>query len=92
MTVARVRVCSVVEEYLDGLQEASLGGVVQSGRVECIDTARTAGVTRPAVVGAGTVSQEGADVVRIVLATLVSRAACTDPRAGGVDRRAAAGE
>jgi hypothetical protein len=67
MAVAGVRVCSVVEEDLDGSQETCLGRVVQRRRIENPDT----GVAGTAVVRAGTVVQEGANVLRIVLAALV---------------------
>ena len=77
MTVAGVLVCSVVKQDLDGPEEARLGRVVQGCRVESPDAGRAAGT---AIGRAGTVAQEGADVLRIVLATLVSRAAGTDPR------------
>src|SRR5580704_4357303 len=73
VTVAGVRVCSVVDEYLDGPQEACPGGVVQRCRVESPDAGRTFRVTGTAIGCAGTVVQEGADILRIVLATLVSR-------------------
>ena len=92
MTVTGVWVCSVVDEHLDGPQEARLGGIVQGCRVESPDAGRPSRVAGTAIVRAGTVAQEGADIVRIVLATLVSRAGGTDPGAGGVDRRAAAGQ
>src|SRR6266702_7673180 len=81
VTVAGVWVCSVVDEYLDGPQEACPGGVVQRCRVESPDAGRTFRVAGTTIVRAGTVVQEGADILRIVFATLVSRAAGTDPRA-----------
>src|ERR1700732_1855489 len=70
VTVASVWVCSVVEEYPDGPQEGRPGRVVQRRRVD-----------GAAVVRAGPVAQQGADVLRIVLATLVPGAAGPDPRA-----------
>ena len=78
MTVAGILICSVVKHDLDGPEEARLGRVVQGCRVESPDAGRAAGT---AIGRAGTVAQEGADVLRIVLATLVSRATGPDPRA-----------
>ena len=79
MTIPGVWVCSVVDEHLDGPQEASPGGVVQGCRVESPDAGRPSRVAGTAIVRVGTVAQEGADVFRIVLAALVSRAGGTDP-------------
>ena len=81
MTVASVWVCSVVEEYLDGPQEARPGRVVQRRRVERPDAGRTFRVAGTTVVRAGPVVQEGADELRIILAALVPGAAGPDPRA-----------
>lgn len=81
VAVAGARVGPVLEEHLDGLLEAGPGGVVQRGRVEGPDAIRAVGVAGTAVGRAGTVAQEGADVVRVVFAALVTGAAGPDPRA-----------
>ena len=81
MTVAGLRVGSVLEEHLDGPQEARPGRVVQRRRVERPDAGRTVRIAGTTVVRAGPVLQEGADELRIILAALVPGAAGPDPRA-----------
>src|SRR5215469_8435133 len=78
-TIASIWVCPVLDQDLDGLQEACLGGVVQRCCAQSPDAGRTFLTAASAIVGAGTVAQERAHVLRIVPATLVSRAAGTDP-------------
>jgi hypothetical protein len=82
----------MVEEYLDGPQEACSGSVVQRCRAEGPDAGRTAWIAGTTIGRAGTEAQQRADVLRIVLAALVSGAAGTDPRTRRVDRRAVAGQ
>jgi hypothetical protein len=47
----------MADEYLDGPQEACLGGVVQSCRVESPDAGRTLRVAGTAIGRAGTVAE-----------------------------------
>src|SRR5262249_33808819 len=77
--VAGVRVCPVLEADLEGPQAACPGGVVQSCRVSRPAPGGARRVTGPAICRAGPVAQQGADILRIVLAALVSGAAGTDP-------------
>ena len=78
------------KQDLDGLHETGLRGVVQAG---CGERPYAGGAsTDPAVVGPGSVTKEGADVIRVVLASLVAGTAGADPRARGADRGAPAGE
>src|ERR1700691_252286 len=72
VAVAGAWVCSVLKEHLDGLQETGPGGVVHCCRVEGPDAGRVVRVAGAAVGRAGTVAQEGADVLRVVFPALVS--------------------
>ena len=76
----------MLQKYLHSLRETSLSCDAQTRRREHLHTSGASVVICPDVVSLGAVPKECTDVVRVVLAPLVPRAAGGDPRAGGADR------
>src|SRR5207302_10275517 len=79
---------ALLKEERDGFHEARLGGVVERGRAAAVGS-----LPGEAPVGdARAVTEEGGDVVGVILSSLVSGARKTDPRSRAVHARSGARE